>query len=396
MSKTPARSATPPRDPAASSPTSQNARALKVAHVLSSLGMGGQERIALDLAARQAEAGHDVVVISLDARPRGPLAADFEASGIEVAHAPKTRRFDLPLATSLAALLRRRHVDIVHTHNPLPLIYAAPAARLSGAAVVHTKHGMNPASGRQIWLRRRAASLARAFVAVSDHTATVAHEAGESPPGRLYVVPNGIELSRFGAHAGGRDGVRAELGVPEGAHLLGTVGRLFTEKGHDFLLRAVEPLLSDELHLAIIGDGPEARALADRTGELRRGDAVHLLGPRQDVPRLLCALDAFVLPSVREGLPLVVPEAMASSLPVIATAVGGLPTVVEDDRTGFLVEYGDEAALRARIAALAADPGLCRRLGERGRERALAEFSVETMLARYMTIYRAVLPDSPR
>jgi glycosyltransferase involved in cell wall biosynthesis len=371
-------------------------RKLGIAHVLTSLGMGGQERIALDLAAGQVALGHAVVAISLAPEPGGRLADEFQARGIEVAHMPKRRRVDGGAALRLRALLRARGVDVVHTHNPQPLIYGAVAGRAAGARVIHTKHGMNPAGAKQRLARRLAASLTDAFVAVSEHTGEVARRGRECAATRLHVVPNGIDISRFGADAKAREEARAELGVAPDAFVVGTVGRLYLEKGHEALLRAAAPLLSDRFHVVIIGEGPEAERLSALVRSLPAPSSVHLLGARRDVPRLLAALDAFALTSLREGLPLVVPEAMAVELPVIATAVGGLPSVVDHERTGYLVELGDTRALRERLAQLDQDRALARRLGRQGRERALAEFSSEAMLARYMRIYEAALATGRR
>lgn len=378
---------------AAAAPSRAGAPALRIVHVLSSLGMGGQERLALDLAARQTEDGHRVATISLDPRPGGPLEAEFRARGVELVHAPKRRRVDPGLAARLFGLFRNLGADLVHTHNPQPLIYAARVAARAGAAVVHTKHGENPAPTRQRWLRRRAAARARAFVAVSEGTAAVARRTRECPEARLHVLENGIDTRRFRPDPDARRSVRAELGIPKSAYVVGSVGRLFEEKGHAFLLRAVAPLLSADFCVVIVGDGPEAKPLADIARDLGPAGGARLLGPRRDVPRLLAAFDAFALPSIREGLPLVVPEAMAAGLPVVATAVGGLPKVIDHGDTGFLVPYGDETRLGARLAELAADPARAAAIGARARERALAAFSIDATAARYMTLYRAVLPQ---
>ena len=284
---------------------------MRIAHILSSFGMGGQERVALDLAVGQRALGHQVMAVSLAPAPDGPLAEEFHGAGVEVSRQAKRGGFDPTMPVRLGRLFRRMAIDVVHTHNPQPLIYAAPAARATRAALVHTKHGMNPdassggwARSRRRWLRRTAAGMVDAFVAVSEHTAGVARDAGEFPRGPVEVIPNGIDLSRFFPDAEARAAVRDELGIPQDAYVVGTVGRLFREKGHDFLLRAVEPLLSPRFHLVLVGDGPRAEALAEIVRGLSGAASVHLLGARRDVPRLVAALDTFVLSSVREGLPL--------------------------------------------------------------------------------------------
>jgi glycosyltransferase involved in cell wall biosynthesis len=364
--------------------------AFSIVHVLSSFGMGGQERVALDLATGQAAAGHRVLTVSLAPPPDGPLAAEFRDKGLEIATLAKRSGRDLKLMVELGRLFRARAADVVHTHNPQPLLFSALAARAIGAAIVHTKHGVNPDTARRMAMRRAAARLVGAFVCVSEPTAEVARERRECPPDRLHVVPNGIDLDRFGPDPDARRAVRAELSIPEDAFAVGTVGRLYVEKGHAFLIGSLAPVLGDRFHLVIAGEGPEKGNLTAQAAALGRKDCVHLTGNRRDVPRLLAALDAFALTSKSEGLPLVLPEAMAAGLPIVATAVGGVPRVVEDGETGFLVDYGDEEALCARLSALDADRQLARRCGETGRERALGRYSSRRMVADYLELYRRV------
>ncbi len=146
-----------------------------MAHVLSSFGVGGQERVALDLAAGQRAAGCRVLAVSLAPPPEGPLAAEFAARGVAVHTVEKLGgAIDPSLPLRLALVFRRARVEVVHTHNPQPLLYGAPAARLAGALAVHTKHGVNPDGGRRLCARRAAARLVHAYVAVSEATAAAA------------------------------------------------------------------------------------------------------------------------------------------------------------------------------------------------------------------------------
>jgi sugar transferase (PEP-CTERM/EpsH1 system associated) len=361
---------------------------VKIAHVLSSFGMGGQERVALDLAACQRELGHDVIAVSLAAGPDGPLASEFGAAGVATHTVAKRDGFDATLFVRLAWHLRRSRIDIVHTHNPQPLIYGALASRLAGARAVHTKHGANPDGGRRLQLRRAAARLVGAYVAVSQTTAEIARKNQEVPERKLHTIDNGIDLSRFHPDPAARAAIRAELGIPETAWVAGTVGRLAPEKDQKLLIDALMPRLSQEVQLIIVGDGSERAAL---TRHARGNRFVHLVGARKDVPRLLAALDVFVLSSRTEGLPLVIPEAMAMGLPVVSTAVGGIPTVIDEGRTGFLVPAGDAAALGAALARLASDRALADTCGRLGRETALARYSRERMVRDYLDLYEQVL-----
>ena len=372
-------------------------RPLTIAHVLGSFGMGGAERVALDLATAQKQLGLEVLVVSLDGGTEGPLGPMFRAAGIPVHTVAKRPGIDLSLPPRVARLLARARVTVVHTHNPSPLIYAAPAARAVGAAVVHTKHGEGHMGSRgEKLLRKLAAPLAQVFVAVSRETAAQARAQRDCPAARLTVVTNGIDVDRFAPDAETRRAVRDDLSIPQDAWVVGTVGRVDHNKNQPALVRAAAPLLGPGLHLVLIGDGPAMDELRSVVDGLDARAFVHVLGRRTDAGRLYRALDVFALPSLSEGLPLVIPEAMACALPVVSTAVGGIPAVVSDGETGLLVPPGDEEALRRALALLHVDRERARAMGQAGRARALAAYSVERMNREYLALYERALADSGR
>jgi glycosyltransferase involved in cell wall biosynthesis len=367
-------------------------RPIGIAHVLSSFEIGGQERVALDLAAGQRALGHRVIAVSLAAPPDGALAADFAAAGVATDRLDKGGRVDLTLPGRLARLFARERVDVVHTHNPQPLIYGAPAAKLfrPRRALVHTKHGANPEPPRRVWLRRAAGRLADAVVAVSDVTAEVARRNRECAPTKLHTITNGIDLGRFHPDPAARAQVRAELGIPAAAWVVGTVGRLSPEKDQRLLVRAIAPLLRDEVRLVLVGEGEENERLRRLAGSIGSGGYIHFLGARRDVPRVLAALDLFALPSRTEGLPLVLIEAMATGLVVVATEVGGIPTLIEPGVTGFLVGAGDADALAERLRALAFQREVAETCGGRALQVARARCSREAMVEAYMRLYEQI------
>jgi glycosyltransferase involved in cell wall biosynthesis len=363
-----------------------------VAHILSSFGMGGQERVAFDLAVSQLRAGCQVSALSLAPPPDGPLAAEFLAAGARVDRVARPKPgVDPMLVLRIARWLRQHGVQLVHTHNRMALIYGAPAARLARAAIVHTKHGYNPRGGTRLFAGKLAARFVDAFVAVSDETAEFARKRREVDERRLVVIPNGIELGRFHPEPTARVRIRGELGIPDDAWVIGTVGRIATEKNHALLVRAMSPLLGPTIRLVIAGDGPLLPELRALTASLGSATYVHLLGVRRDVPDILNALDVFAMSSNIEGLPLVLLEAMATGLPVVSTRTGGIPNVVVEGDTGFLVPVGDEAALRARVAALHAAPATSRACGDRARADAVTRFSAERMQRDYLELYARVL-----
>jgi glycosyltransferase involved in cell wall biosynthesis len=360
-----------------------------IAHVLTSLEIGGGERVTLELASAQAALGHRVLVISLAEGPDGPLAEALRERRIPVFRVPKRGPgVDATVIVRLVASFLRERVEVAHLHNRLPLIYGVPAARLTGAVAVHTRHGPRAAGARQEWLSRLAARGLHAYAAVSEDVRRRALESREIAPERLWVIDNGVDVDRFRpTDPAARTHARAALGIPDGAWVVGAVGRFAPEKDFPMLVRAVAPLLGEDLRLLLVGDGAEmgrVRAEVDAQGV---GGLVSLPGARSDIPACLAAMDVFVLSSRMEGTPIAVLEAMAAGLPLIASAVGGLPALVTHGENGFLFPSGDEAALRARVGALRDDPPGAARVAEAGRRLVEVKHSREAMARQYLELY---------
>jgi glycosyltransferase involved in cell wall biosynthesis len=355
-----------------------------IAHVLSSLALGGQERLVVDLARRQRPAARGILAVTLAGRSQGALPDELARAGVEVVAVSRREGVDPALPARLYRLFRQRRVDLVHTHNRMPLVYAAPAGKLAGARVVHTRHGPGVGTPRERWLRRQAARFADAYVTVSAETARVHHDCA---PAKRSVIENGVDVTLFRPDPEARAAVRGALGIGPAAWVIGTVGRLAPEKDQALLLRAAAPLLAGERMLLLAGDGPERTRLQALAADLGVAARVRLLGARADVPRLLAALDVFALTSRMEGLPLALLEAMATALPVVATPVGAIPAVLGDQgERGFLAT--GEGELRGHLTALAAAPDRARALGAAGRARVVARFSLERMVERYWALYR--------
>jgi glycosyltransferase involved in cell wall biosynthesis len=358
---------------------------MRIVHVVLCLDVGGQERLILSLSRELAARGHDVRVLSLT--PGGALRQEF--AGIptfDVPHEGGTRPSTL---AKIARAFIGLSPDVVHTHNAAPLIYAAPAARVALVRrVVHTKHGSNTYPTGALWLARAAARAVSAFAAVSEETAVTARRDERPAAAKLRVVPNGIPLAQFARDREAGRHVRAELGIAEDAVVIGTVGRLVSEKDYPLLVRAAAPLLSAKLRLVLVGDGP-SRGEIEAAIPKEAAPFVTLTGLRSDVPRVMSAFDVFCLSSRTEGLPLVVPEAMACGLPVVATRVGGLPGIVPRE-VGRLVDHGDASALRAELAALASDAPLRARLGDAAHVYATRRFSLARMADDYERLYEGV------
>jgi glycosyltransferase involved in cell wall biosynthesis len=229
------------------------------------------------------------------------------------------------------------------------------------------------------------------LVAVSHDLARHLAEGFQIPLAGLGVVHNGIPLPPRpdrSAHMETQRAARAAAGLPGDGRLVLAVGNLYPVKDHATLLRAVSRLPED-VHLAIAGRGGEEERLRGLARKLKLENRCHLLGVRDDVQRLLQSADVFAQPSLSEGLPLSVLEAMGAALPVVASRVGGIPEAVAEGQTGLLVDPKDPDGLANALGRILADPALSVSLGIAANSRAEAEFSVPAMVQGYRNLYHA-------
>ena len=359
-------------------------RPRRILHIVSSLGVGGMERMLLQLSTAQQAAGHRVSVLAL--RP-GTLEQEAAERSI------RTRVLSSDagrLGRSLEALrfFWEENPDVVHVHNPTSLQYAVLSKLVSHSAIVVTIHGDQDTHARLgsplEW------KLTSAAVIVSHAAGKTLRLPGRAGP--FIVVHNGVSVVT--ADARQRADARAEWAA--GDSCVGImVARIDGKKGHGTLLNSLKTLSHPGLTMWIVGDGSERPAAESQAAQLGLGpDRVRFLGRRSDVDRLLNAADFFVLPSDIEGLPMSVLEAMAHGLPIVATQVGGVPEIIDHDGNGLLVPAGDVAALAAAIHRVATDPALRRRLGDAGRERVSTAFSLSTMVRNYDEVYDGALAGS--
>jgi glycosyltransferase involved in cell wall biosynthesis len=365
---------------------------LRIAHVLCTFDLGGAESVALALARHQRALGHVVTVISLRAYPEGVLREEFAAGGMETLTIARRDGFDPSVSPRLAALLARRGTHLVHTHNYQPLIYGGLAGWMARIPVVHTKHGVAADGTRRKWVSAVAGRFPDAFVAVSEDTAGVAVARGAVSRKRLQVLPNGVDTDAIRPRPERRGSARRRLAIPDGGLVIGTVGRLQPVKNHRMLVEAAAPLLPRHgAHLVLVGTGDEEDQLRELVSRLRVERWVVFAGQRRDMAEILPAFDVFALPSRSEGHPLAAVEAMAAGLPVVATAVGGVPELVHDRVTGLLSAEGDVGAFRRSLSLLLEDRGLAARLGHEARAAIERDYSVARMGTRYLTLYADVL-----
>ncbi|HEY7412125.1 MAG TPA: glycosyltransferase [Vicinamibacteria bacterium] len=359
-----------------------------VLYVIWSLQAGGAERVVADLARGLDRARFRALVCCLDFK--GRLAEGLEADGIPVFALDKRGRGDARVLFRLVRLMRREGVQVVHTHLWTASFWGRLAAAVAGVpVVVVTEHNLDVWRGPLRTLADRL--LARgtdAFVFVSRPVEAFYRARLGRHGARGVVVHNGVDLAPFARPPGAAE-ARARLGLPPAARVAGVVGRLEERKGHRFFLEAMARVVAadaDAMGL-VVGEGSQAEALRAQHGALALGDRVRLLGYRPDLAETLAAVDVFVLPSLMEGHPLAILEAMAAGKAVVATAVGGNGEAVEDGVTGVLVPPADAGALADAVGALLRDPARAARLGQEGRRRVEARFSLSAAVRANEELY---------
>lgn len=356
----------------------------RVMYFTDSLLFGGTEQMLLTLMQGLDRSRWKPLLAHYPSRQLEPLLARAQSTGIETIAVPPLRgREGLRHLPDFVRLLRSKAPAVFHAHLTMPLackfgLFGAALARVS--AVIATEHlFVNIPYRHSRWVERLVAPGVHRYIAVSYQIANELRRALPFMSPKLRVVHNGIPIEQFAAARGETRQSRVVL----------TVARLTQQKGIQYLLRAAAQIPDADFWIA--GDGPDCESLQADAAELGVANRVKFLGYSQDVTPLLRRAELFVLPSLFEGLPVSVLEAMAAGVPVIATDVGGTREEIQSGQTGILVPPADPDALAAAISGLLRDPDLALRMAAQAQIRVRQEFSVETMVARTTEIYDTVL-----
>lgn len=360
---------------------------MSILYLITELSVGGAQTVLLRLL-RGLDRRRFRPAVACLYNGQGSVAQQIRALGIEVFDARMRGKADLGALFRLYRHIRRTRPTILHAHLFHANLPARALGRLAGVPIIIcTEHTMAMEPRWRYRLNRWTVGLADRVVAISANVRDFCRTQIGLPEEKLVLIPNGVELPELPLPTARE--ARAALGLPPDGLLLGAVSRLDPAKGIDVLLEALVQV--EDASLVVVGDGPQRAALETLAARLGLSARVHWAGFQQDAVRLLPAFDLFVQPSVYEGLPTTVMEAMAAGLPVVATAVGGTPEVVVDGVTGRLVPPRDPAALAAAIHALLHDPDRRRTMGQAGRERVAQHFSVEQMVRRTERLYDELL-----
>jgi glycosyltransferase involved in cell wall biosynthesis len=366
-----------------------------VAFCIDHLGPGGTEFNAVRTAERLDRDRFDLTVVTM--RPTGILAPRYAAAGIPVAAFPVPSLVGLPAlrqAARLARFLADGRFDVVHAHDRYTNVFVTLAARWAGTPVV--------IASKRWWHSPRAHQLANAFayrfahavLANTDAVAASLRSVERVRPERVVVVPNFVDDAAFAPlPAAERTRLLREIGVPDGALVVGIVARLRPVKDHGSLLRAAALLRArwPALRVVLVGEGSIQPYLEAQARALAVSDIVHFAGHRDHDPNPHNLFDVSVLCSLHEGFPNTIVEAMAAARPVVATNVGGAPDAVEDGETGLLVPPRDPARLAEAIDALLGDPARRARMGAAGQRRARERYHASTVIPRLEALYEDLL-----
>ncbi len=369
------------------------------------LGIGGAEVVVSSLTRWLRGRNAEVEVGCLD--EVGTLGEELRKEGVSLVWYQRKPGKDILLPWRIARHLRGSSIDVIHAHQMTPFVYGMVAKFMTGVPLILTEHGRlypDVASARRRAFNRIFGSSVDRITAVSGAVLRSLVTVEGFRPDVIEVLYNGVDVERLSRPLSDHHTARRRIGVPPDARVIGTVGRLHPDKNYELLLRATAILRNDTLNvfLVIVGAGPEEERLRVLAGELGLSQRTVFLGERRDIEEILPAFDVFALPSRTEGTPVTLLEAMAAGIPIVATAVGGVPELLDDGREALLVrvdassDQGPLAPFAAALSRVLTDAELrCSLIGN-ARSRARRSFSRDAIFQRYQSLYDEVLAERRR
>ena len=359
---------------------------LTILHTEASPGWGGQEIRILSEASVFAKGGFRVLIAC---QPNAPLGREAQRRGLTVRHMAMRGAADVRACWRLRRLMRTEAVDLVHTHSSIDAWLAGFAAKSLHLPVVRSRHVSIPVKRRRNFVYN---VLCDRIISSGDAIREVLVTAGVDA-GKIVAIPAGVDTAQFHPAVSGT-AVRREFGI--NGPVIGTVAMVRYAKGHRVLLRAMPEILRSEPRAVFlwVGDGVGRVALQQEVAEAGMQAKVHMVGFREDIPACLAAMDMVVLPSLRsDGVPQVIIQALAMRKPVVASAVGGIPEVIQHQRTGVLVPPNDPQALADAVVRLLRDPQSAATWAQTGGQLIDSHYGLEHMIDRTAAVYTAVLVE---
>ncbi len=397
---------------------------IRVLHLISSSGFLGAENVVLELAKQSKAAGHQATigVFENQRNPHLELAEAAAAEGLNVQIFPCRGRWDKKTLQMIKDYINKENIQIIHSHNYKSNFYARMALSGNNIRWVVTNHGRRTGHRLLIYSLLNFLILRRAdkIIAVSEKIAGQMERAGINKE-KVRIIDNGININRLtnphgllpqrsmkippypplvkggwgDFHIKKKDSIfaRESLKIKPDALVIGTVGSLTKEKGQEYLIKAAPKVIESfpKAVFLFVGEGIERTHLEKISFKLGIKDKPIFAGTRKDIPEILSILDVFVLPSLKEGLPMALLEAQAAKVPTVASRVGAIPNVVKDDATGILVPPKDSEAIGQAIIRILSDQNAASKMAEKGFERVRDNFSSERMADKYLSMYRELL-----
>jgi len=370
---------------------------IKVLHILGSAERGGTEANTHDLVTHMAS---DFLNELCFLSKRGPIGEELKHEGFKVYYLPLANPWTIPrVAFRLYRLLRANRYDILYLSGLKANFLGRLLGRLSGHGKIlgglWSKYPSGIKRNWTLWIDRLTFKLSLGYVSNSQAAIDflVAHGYDRR---KFWLIHNGIDIKPFYRRSDAeKETIKREYELPLNKPIITCVANLRPPKGHEYLIRALHELKNEgpDFLALLVGDGPLRGELEKLVQELELSEQVRLLGSRdrEEIPEILAITDIFVLPSLWEGLPTAIIEAMAAGCPVVATNVAGIPEVVVDGKTGFLVPPRDPQALADKIKLLLQDQALRERMGQAGIERVKQHFTIERMVRKYEGLYRKLM-----
>ena len=368
----------------------QQKKKIKVLHLITEIEPGGAENLLLDLSEQISKERFDISIGYL--KGKGTLAGRFKKLGTEVTFFNMRLRFDIFCLFKLAKFMKKNCFDIIHTHLIDADIFGFFAAKIAGIPViVSTKHNTDEFRKKKtlpVLLDSFVANNSNQIIAISNAVRDFLKKYQNVRADKIEVIHNGVNVKKFNLK-GNKQKVKIDLNLNPKDIIIGTVARFDKQKGYKYLIEAIPEILESfsNTHFVFVGTGRLKAEMENKVIEMKIKNKVSFLGARDDIADILQGFDIFVLSSLWEGLGIVLLEAQAAGLPVVATEVDGIIEAVEKDKSGVLVSSGDPRALSQAIVDLLNNAQRFQSLGRNGQEFVARNFRIELMRNKMETLY---------
>jgi len=370
-------------------------RNTKVVFLITDLMVGGAEKALVRTAIGLSKSNYDVSVMYLYGK--APLAETLKNAGVPVTNLNMRIKWDVSVLLKLYKLFRKEKPQILHTYMFHADLLGRLIGRLAHVPIIISSR-RNIEIGGQIreTINRLTVHLSDATTAVCDNVRQAEIKRSRAKPEKVFRIYNGVEIENFKqVESRKTEKLKKDLGIGPDDVVIGTVGRFLEKKGHPFLIRAMHKIISKfpGTKLLLVGYGRLQSRLERKVNNSGLSEKVIFTGSCSDISEMLSVFDVFILPSLWEGMPNAVLEAMAAGLPVVSTAVGGTPEVIKDGETGLLVPAGDSEALADGVINLLKDPERAKKMGATGRDRVEKIFTRSRMIADTEALYEKLVQE---